>query len=117
MASILSGEDDREEGCAFILDSIAGEARPAGGLPGACGAPREGRSSYCALHHAHCHAAGGSAAEQRRLREAEILASVVGGRRALRQESPSRGFLTRLEREVRGRSRFFSAECSCNVPK
>jgi hypothetical protein len=121
----VTGVPVDEDGCAFILDQVrsadrvggvgearSGEGAGGGGLPGACGAKRQARSSYCAFHHARCHAAGGSAAERRRLREVEILARVVGGRRARWREEPTPRFLMRLEEAVRGAPAFLSSGCS-----
>jgi len=89
-----------EEGCAYILD---------GG--GQCDGLRRPGSPYCEQHHALCHVAGGSPREQRRLREAEALASAVGGRRGLPARIPPDRVLRRLENVARGfarrdRSRF-----------
>ena len=72
---------------------------------GACGEPCRRGSSYCAVHHALCHIPGGSAAERRRLREAEALAKAVGGRRGRTAKQPPANFLRRLERAARGFSR------------
>lgn len=91
MAAYTNGWN--EEGCAYPLDA-------AGGLK-SCGAPLQSRSSYCPHHHAVCHLPRGTAAESRRLREAEVLARVVGGRRGSNGLAPSRRFLDRLEHAVR----------------
>jgi hypothetical protein len=80
-------------GCAYILDGDR-EGR-------ACGAARRPGSSYCPRHHARCHAACGTTAEAKRLREVEALAGAVGGRRARDGTGPSGRFLRRLERAIR----------------
>jgi hypothetical protein len=90
------------EGCAYILDA-----------GGTCGAALRPGSSYCAMHHALCHVAEGSSGESRKLREAEALASVVGGKRRRRPARvPPDPFLKRLERAARD---FSYPECSCIV--
>jgi hypothetical protein len=84
------GNDD-DGGCAFILDR-----------GGACGGARRPGSSYCPHHHALCHISGGSSREQRQLKEAEALASAVGGRRGRASRTPPDSFLRRLEKIARG---------------
>jgi hypothetical protein len=87
-------EDDEDETvCAFILDE--GDVRQV------CGAPLRPASPYCPQHHALCHVAAGSTAENQRLREVEALAKAVGGRRSREAGGPSRQFLRRLERAAR----------------
>jgi hypothetical protein len=90
-----------EGGCAYILD---------GG--GRCGGRRRDKSPYCDHHHGLCHVAEGSAKERRRLREAEALASAVGGRRGRPARVPPERFLRRLENVSRG---FTRSVCSCIV--
>jgi hypothetical protein len=91
---ILWPADERDDpGCAYLL----GAERTAL----SCGLPRQPRSSYCAKHHALCHVACGTSAEADRLREAETLAWVVGGRQGWRGLEPSRPFLERLQFAVR----------------
>jgi hypothetical protein len=97
------GETCDAEGCAFILDS-----------GGACRAGRQTGSPYCPVHHALCHLAGGSPGERRRLREAEALASVVGGKRGRPARMPSDRVLRRLEQAARVFSR---PDCSRIVPE
>jgi len=97
---IAEGED---EGCAFILD---GDAK--------CGARRKDGSPYCDHHHTLCHVSGGSSGERRRLREAEALASAVGGRRGRPWRFPPDPLLRRLENVARG---FVRPNCSRIVPR
>ena len=80
-------------GCAFMIDTPDG--------PRTCGAERRPSSSYCQHHHSVCYIVSGSKAETVRLREVEVLASAVGGRRGRRREAPSREFLKKLEQAVR----------------
>jgi hypothetical protein len=80
-------------GCAFIYGDNGGRRM--------CGEPRRLGSPYCAAHHALCHIRGGTRAEERRLREVEVLATAVGGRRSRDAGGPSRQFLRRLEGAVR----------------
>ena len=95
--------DAMEDGCAFLRDDGT-----------ACGAKRRSGSPYCPEHHALCHVAGGSFGESRRLREAEALASAVGGRRGRPARVPPERFLRRLEQVARA---FARPKCSCIVPK
>ena len=93
----LEREDLKERaGCAYVLDDPDGRR--------ACGAPRRLASSYCLQHHALCYIVSGSKAEFKRLREVELLASAVGGRRARQGAGPSQQFLRRLEQAIRGSS-------------
>ena len=85
--------DENEMSCAYILDAC--DARQI------CGAPLRLDSPYCLEHHALCHIDPGSVAENARLREAEALATAVGGRRSRASGGPSRQFLRRLERMAR----------------
>lgn len=94
-----SGNDKSGDGgCAFILDR-----------EGACGEPQRPGSSYCARHHALCHISEGSSGERQRLKEAEALASAVGGRRGRAARTPPDRFLRRLEKIARG---FARPDCS-----
>jgi hypothetical protein len=86
-----------EAGCAYLCDGDGGRQR--------CSAARRLGSPYCAMHHALCYLAAGSAAEMRRLREIEALAGAVGGRQGPGESRPPPRFLDRLERRVRGFSR------------
>jgi hypothetical protein len=95
LLSYVAVEDlEKDRGCAYIVDESGGDRRP-------CGATRQLSSSYCSHHHSLCHIVCGSKAETDRLREVEVLASAVGGRRARRREAPTRQFLKRLEQAVR----------------
>lgn len=85
---------EEDEGCAFILD---------GG--GCCGAARRDGSPYCPRHHALCHHAEESRRGRRRLKEAEDLASAVGGRAGRPWRLPPDPLLRRLENVARGFSR------------
>jgi len=87
-------DEQGDEGCAFILTEA-----------GCCGAPRRPGSSYCQEHHALCHLVEGSRRERRRLREAEALASAVGGRQGRPARLPPDPLLRRLENIARGFSR------------
>jgi hypothetical protein len=90
----LAIEDlEKDIGCAYIIDESGGRR--------ACGAARRLSSSYCPHHHSLCHIVCGSKAETDRLREVEVLASAVGGRRARQRTEPTRHFLKRLEQAVR----------------
>ena len=80
------------QGCAFIVEEAGGRRM--------CGVSRRPGSSYCPEHHALCHLAYGSAAEADRLREVEVIASAVAGRRSRNRRGPSTQFLRRLERTV-----------------
>lgn len=100
--AVGSGERPKaeDEGCAYILD---------GG--GRCGAARREGSPYCAPHHARCHLSEESRRGRRRLKEAEALASAVGGRAGRPWRLPPDPLLRRLENVARGfarpnRSRF-----------
>lgn len=90
----LAGNDcDEDLGCAYVLDDPEGRRR--------CGGPLRKSSPYCAHHHSLCYIRCGSIAETTRLREVEVLASAVGGRRARQAAAPSRRFLARLEQAIR----------------
>src|SRR5271155_2510451 len=94
LISYLTIEDlEKDVGCAYIVEELDGQ-RP-------CGAARRSSSSYCPHHHTLCHIVCGSRAETDRLREVEVLASAVGGRRARPRAEPTRQFLKRLEQAVR----------------
>ena len=95
--------EERGDGCAFILDDDAGGPRLK--QRSVCGVERRPGSPYCAHHHAICHLAGGTTGENRRLRETELLAAAVGGRRGRPARVPPDRFLRRLERTVRDFSR------------
>jgi hypothetical protein len=95
-------EEREQRGCAFILEDGS-----------TCGAARRPGSPYCEDHHALCHVAGGSSGERRRLREAEALATAVGGRSGRPARTPPDRVLRRLENVARGFSR---RKCSCIVP-
>ena len=84
---------EKDDGCAYIVDE-SGSRR-------SCGATRQPSSSYCPHHHSLCYIVCGSKAETDSLREAEALASAVGGRRARQRAEPTRQFLKRLEQTVR----------------
>ncbi|HTW52065.1 MAG TPA: hypothetical protein VME45_09245 [Stellaceae bacterium] len=91
---------EEDEGCAFILDDDA-----------KCGAWRREGSPYCGHHHALCHVSEDSRGGRRRLKEAEALASAVGGRTGKPARLPPDPVLRRLENVARGfaranRSRF-----------
>jgi hypothetical protein len=88
------GEGEVDEGCVFMVAE-----------GGCCGAPRRPGSSYCREHHALCHLVEGSRGERRRLREAEALASAVGGRQGRPAREPPDPLLRRLENIARGFSR------------
>jgi hypothetical protein len=88
---------DHDTGCAYVLEEANGRWR-------ACGAQRRRLSSYCAHHHAVCYITSGSNEELKLLRVVEALASAVGGRRTRQQAEPTRQFLKRLEKAVRGAS-------------
>jgi hypothetical protein len=91
---LLPPDDRRDDpGCAYLLDAEHTAI--------SCGLPRRPRSSYCAKHHALCHIACGTTAEDHRLREVETLAYAVGGRQGWRGLQPSRPFLDRLHYVVR----------------
>ena len=96
LATLPWPEHRDDPGCAYIL----GEAGPSR----TCGALRQPGSPYCRDHHAACHVGCGTTEETKRLREVEMLANAVGGRRA-RGGEPSRRFLNRLEHAVRNFSR------------
>ena len=66
-----------------------------------CGAPCRLGSPYCAAHHRLCYLPHGSRAELRWLRQFEVLAVAVGGRRERDGAGPPRRFLDRLERMTR----------------
>jgi hypothetical protein len=96
----IKNRGSEDEGCAFILDDGGG-----------CGAMRREGSPYCAHHHALCHVSEKSRKGRRRLKEAEALASAVGGRAGKPARLPPDPVLRRLENVARGfvrpnRSRF-----------
>jgi hypothetical protein len=93
---VLTGRfhDIEDEGCAYPLDA-----------GGRCGAFRQGRSSYCAHHHALCHLPETSRRGRRKLRETEALATAVGGRQGRPRRLPPDPLLRRLENTARGFSR------------
>lgn len=82
----------QNEGCAFVVEESDSRRM--------CGSSRRPGSSYCPEHHALCHLAYGSAAEADRLREVEVIASAVAGRRSRNRRGPSTQFLRRLEKTV-----------------
>jgi hypothetical protein len=83
------GEGD-SDGCAFIIDDKE-----------VCGAERRAGSPYCTRHHALCRIAVGTAREGRHLREAEALATAVGGRQGRAFRSPPDRLLRRFENLTR----------------
>ncbi len=85
------------ERCAYVVDGGALGSTPAC----FCAARRQPGSAYCPTHHAQCHLASGSTAEKRRLREIEVLATAVGGRRGQTASRPPAPVLRRLERLTR----------------
>ena len=92
ISSVPVGWEDVQEdlGCAYILGEC--ESRRI------CGAPQKAASPYCPEHHAICHVAYGSEAEAEHLRQVEVIAKVVGGRRSRSGIRPSGRFLRRIER-------------------
>ena len=97
-ASGALGDAPQEgEGCAYVMDGGAVGSAPARFCP----ALRRPGSAYCPQHHAQCHLASGSTAEKRRLREIEVLATAVGGRRGQTARRPPAPVLRRLERLTR----------------
>ncbi len=84
-----------DAGCLYLLE----DRQP-------CGCARQfGGSPYCRLHHALCHLAVGSRAEQSRIAEIEIAAKFVGGRLGRRAPlgiPPSR-FMRALDARLRKR--------------
>lgn len=80
---------DGDSKCAYIWGEN-GERRY-------CGAPRRSGSAYCSEHHMLCHVPCGTPEEIKRLREVEVLANAVGGRRTRHGSGPSPRFLRRLE--------------------
>ncbi len=86
------GQRDHETVCAYIIGDAAAHQ--------ICGAMRQPGSAYCPDHHALCHIGSGTDAEIRGLREVEVLADAVAGRRS-RSARPSRRFINRLEHAVR----------------
>jgi hypothetical protein len=84
---------DSDDGCRYALDR--------GDRDSHCGAPRQSGSAYCPEHHTLCHVAAGSRKEQRRLREMEALANVVGGRRGQEAGQPPNRLFRRLLRVER----------------
>jgi hypothetical protein len=101
LRSVFAGDIRGDDGCAFILDE--------GGI---CGDGRRPGSPYCEVHHWLCHIPSGSTGEERQLREAEVLASAVGGRRGRLTRMPPDRFLRRLELIARASAR---PKCSCIV--
>jgi hypothetical protein len=95
------GDAQDDCGCAFIIDS----ADPGPGRVNFCNAPRGSGSTYCLRHHALCHLTKGSAAEERQLREIEVLAEAVGGRQGIEARHPPERLLHRLDRIARAFSR------------
>jgi hypothetical protein len=95
----IGGADD--DGCAFMIDDRQ-----------FCGAERRRGSTYCTHHHVLCHIAGGTARERYRLREAEALASAVGGRQGRAFRTPPDRVLRRLENLTRV---FLRSNRSCFV--
>jgi hypothetical protein len=102
------GDTEEYGGCVFIIDS----ADPDPGRVNFCNAPRGSGSTYCLRHHALCHLPKGSAAEEQQLREIEILAEAVGGRRGIEARHPPDRLLRRLDGIARAFSR---ANGSCFV--
>ena len=63
-----------------------------------CGATQRCGSSYCEEHYAACYLARGSKAERQRLREADNIGAMVGGRsHDHRDRGISPAFVRRLE--------------------
>jgi hypothetical protein len=93
-APCVADDSRSEEGCAFPFDDADSE-KPAARF---CGAPRRPGSAYCAIHHAICHLAPGSAAQLRRLRVIEALADAAGGRLGRITREPPPEVLRRIER-------------------
>jgi hypothetical protein len=92
--SLASWRDGGEpDECAFIVGP-----EPGGNPGGRCAQPRKEGSPYCARHHALCYLPSGGLAETRRLKVLEALALAVGGRCGGAGETPSPGFLVRVER-------------------
>lgn len=106
-----NGMDARgEAGCRFVLNgAIKGSA-----ILNFCDAPRHPGSSYCPRHDALCRLPNGSAAEARKLREIEALATAAGGRQPRAARLPAEAQLRRLDRRARALSR---PNCSGIVPK
>ena len=88
-------------GCGFPVEGA--DSVPA--LSRFCNAPRQPGSSYCPKHHARCHLAPGSSAEQDQLREIEALAGAVGGKQGRPATRPPLSLLRRLSRIERVFSR------------
>ncbi len=86
------GPESEHDGCAYPVEVESNHRR--------CGAPRRPGSPYCPNHHALCYVATGTIEESKRLREVEVLADAVGGRRGRAAREPSRHFLRRLEHRV-----------------
>lgn len=86
-----------EAGCAFVIEEAGANAERVT----FCEARRQPGSAYCPLHHARCRLAGGSAGEQRQLREIEALAAAVGGKQGRSMRRPPAGLLRRLDRVTR----------------
>ena len=87
----MRDDQDEDSGCLYLLGS-------ADGWEVSCGRPRRPDSSFCPTHHAICHIAGGSRAEDRVLAEAEALAQAVGGRLGAPAREPPEPLLRRLDR-------------------
>lgn len=98
MGALEHGTNNADEGCAFILEE-----------GGCCGAERREKSPYCLHHHALCHAPEQSRRGRRRLKEAEALATAVGGRTGRLWRLPPDPLLRRLENVARG---FVRPKCS-----
>src|SRR5438445_3941746 len=98
----MRDDQDEDSGCVYLLGSAEGWEVP-------CGRPRRRDSSFCPAHHAICHIAAGSRAEDRGLAEAEALAQAVGGRLGAPAREPPEPLLRRLDRISR---RFSRPSCS-----
>ena len=96
-AQPINADVAAEGGCSFVIDHRETSRRDTI----FCAAPRQPGSSYCQLHHARCRLPGGSAAEKLQLREIEVLAAAVGGRRGRLTGQPPPRVLRRLDLIVR----------------
>ena len=92
--SLSNAEPESNEGCAFVLE---GDIRTKAER-GFCAAPRRSGSPYCEAHHAVCHLASDSLAEERKLEEIEALAEAVGGKSGRPARHPPPRFLQRMNR-------------------
>lgn len=90
------GSGGQADFCAFVVTGPA-----PGSAARFCEAPRRPGSAYCARHHALCHLPGGSAAEHRKLREIEALATAAGGRQPRPAQRPGTVELRRIDRLAR----------------